>query len=77
MHHSGLGIGSRTIHAIVWPCAPADGSAWLSGNCNICVLRGGSWSVSPWFLRAAFRVGLGTGNRYDGSGFRVARTLSR
>ncbi len=77
MHHSGLGIGSRTIHAIVWPCAPADGSAWLSGNCNIRVLRGGSWANGPWSLRAANRSGNGIGLRSDSIGFRVARTLSR
>jgi formylglycine-generating enzyme required for sulfatase activity len=58
--------------------APTDGSAWTSGNCNYRVLRGGSWYDVPGFLRAASRrEGVGFGSRISGSGFRVARTLSR
>ena len=55
--------------------APADGSAWTSGNCDSRVLRGGSWVNFPRNLRSASRDGIITGyhNRYDG--FRVARTL--
>ena len=28
--------------------APADGSAWMSGDCDRHVLRGGSWFYGPW-----------------------------
>ncbi|MBM3557674.1 MAG: hypothetical protein FJX47_19210, partial [Alphaproteobacteria bacterium] len=43
--------------------APTDGSAWLSGNCNIRVLRGGSWSFSPWGARSALRLRLSSVDR--------------
>ena len=77
--------------------APTDGSAWLSGNCRARVLRGGSWMAasmqgtrhdSPWFVRAAFRIGVAVlvwrrgytersgGYRSKATGFRVARTLA-
>ncbi len=56
--------------------APADGSAWTSGDCERRVLRGGSWSSQPGGLRAAIRGRYTTGRRYNGIGFRVARTLT-
>ena len=56
--------------------APADGSAWLAGDCTGRVLRGGSWSDEPSYLRAADRVWDSTGIRDDFNGFRVARTLA-
>ena len=55
--------------------APADGSAWTSGNCNRRVLRGGSWDVSPRGLRSAGRFRNYSGLRLDFIGFRIARTL--
>ena len=57
--------------------APADGSAWLSGRCDVRVLRGGSWFDVPSVLRAASRLWDTTGSRLDINGFRVARTLTR
>ena len=56
--------------------APADGSAWESGNCSRRVLRGGAWLSGPRALRSAFRDGDGTGGRVGDAGFRVARTLT-
>ena len=56
--------------------APADGSAWTSGDCERRGLRGGSWGFRPGFLRAAYRFRDSTGDRYDVFGFRVARTLT-
>jgi formylglycine-generating enzyme required for sulfatase activity len=35
--------------------APADGSAWLSGDCQYHVVRGGNWYLLPWHLRSAAR----------------------
>jgi formylglycine-generating enzyme required for sulfatase activity len=59
--------------------APTDGSAWkdarMGGNPRLCVLRGGSWYYSPRGCRSANRVELGSDNRLNHFGFRVARTL--
>ena len=61
--------------------APSDGRAWLSGNCDRRMLRGGYWGTGPFFARAASR-GFGTTDdarisRFRSSvGFRVARTLT-
>ena len=56
--------------------APADGSAWESGDCERRVLRGGSWFNGPGNLRSANRSGFPAGYRLDDDGFRVARTLT-
>jgi formylglycine-generating enzyme required for sulfatase activity len=56
---------------------PADGSAWTAGgNCNLRVVRGGSWRGIPQYLRSAYRYGNSSVGRDDNSGFRVARTLT-
>ena len=57
--------------------APWDGSAWVSGDCSLRILRGGSWNSGPWRLRAASRDGFYTGDRDYNIGFRVSRTLAR
>jgi formylglycine-generating enzyme required for sulfatase activity len=56
--------------------APADGSAWTTGDCTTHVLRSGSWTDVPDLLRSAARIGNATGSRTFSLGFRVARTLS-
>jgi formylglycine-generating enzyme required for sulfatase activity len=56
--------------------APVDGSAWTSGDCVTRVDRGGSWYFTPQYLRSAIRNRNSPGNRSDGLGFRVGRTLS-
>ena len=56
--------------------APRNGTSWLSGDCSQRVLRGGSWSFRPSFLRAAYRLGGTAGGRVNIVGFRVARTLA-
>ncbi len=81
------GFGLHDVHGNVWEwvedCwndsyrgAPADGSAWESGDCRKRVLRGGSWNLNPWNLRSANRNWLGAGFRGSLAGFRVARTLT-
>ena len=56
--------------------APGDGSAWTSGgDCGSRVLRGGSWFSGPGSLRSAGRGRFATGDRSNGIGFRVSRTL--
>jgi formylglycine-generating enzyme required for sulfatase activity len=57
--------------------APADGSAWTSGDCNLRVVRGGSWSAVPRNIRAAVRYNVSSDLRDRHFGFRVARTLKR
>ena len=59
--------------------APGDGRAWKHGDCTRRVLRGGSWSNVPAFLRSAARIKADAAGRdFDYSnyaGFRVARSL--
>ena len=55
--------------------APADGSAWMGGNCDQRVLRGGSWLYDPRSIRLADRFMFVAGYRSSNFGFRVARTL--
>jgi formylglycine-generating enzyme required for sulfatase activity len=59
--------------------APEDGSAWKDESCDKHVIRGGSWSNLPVFVRSAARSGSGRNSGdYDYSsltGFRVARDL--
>jgi formylglycine-generating enzyme required for sulfatase activity len=56
--------------------APSDGSAWVSGDSQHRVLRGGSWFNIPQGLRSAYRYKYSVANRFHLIGFRVARTLS-
>ena len=56
--------------------APADGSAWKSGDCSVCVVRGGSSGGDPRRVRAAYRRNSDAGIRWPLIGFRVARTLT-
>jgi formylglycine-generating enzyme required for sulfatase activity len=55
--------------------APTDGSAWLTGDCSLRVVRGGSWLSEPQNLRVANRYRNSRDVRYSDVGFRVARTL--
>ena len=55
--------------------APADGSAWKSGNCSARVIRGGAWDDAPEKLRSASRK-LGLMQFSNNSiGFRLSRNL--
>ncbi|MGD0026303.1 MAG: SUMF1/EgtB/PvdO family nonheme iron enzyme [Xanthobacteraceae bacterium] len=78
--------GLYQVHGNVWDrtedCyhdsyqgVPADGSAWTSGDCNLRVVRGGSWYDNPASLRSANRGRNTTGFRSSNLGFRVGRTL--
>lgn len=58
-----------------YAAAPADGSAWLSGECGKAVVRGGAWGLSPEDARSARRDGDNKDLRSGRRGFRVARDL--
>jgi formylglycine-generating enzyme required for sulfatase activity len=55
--------------------APADGSAWTKGNCDLHALRGGEWNSGHNNLRSANRDWVAAGFRVNRNGFRVARGL--
>jgi formylglycine-generating enzyme required for sulfatase activity len=55
--------------------APADGRAWLAGDCYLRAVRGGSWEDAPVGLRAAYRAGSPMTVRVYTRGFRVARDM--
>jgi formylglycine-generating enzyme required for sulfatase activity/class 3 adenylate cyclase len=80
-------FGLHDLHGNVWEwvqdCyqfnydgAPMDGSARAVGDCSRRVVRGGSWSNNPQYLRAAGRFGLTADGRSFDLGFRLARTLN-
>ena len=81
------GFDLHDVHGNVWEwvedCwhenykkAPRDGSAWTrGGECARRVLRGGSWSYIPRYLRSASRFRNPASYRLSDIGFRVARML--
>lgn len=56
--------------------APANGEAWVRGDCSRRVSRGGSWADGPGSLRSAARNGSPAVFRVSNIGIRVARTLA-
>ena len=81
---SANGWGVHDMHGNVWEwvqdCwndsyagAPADGSAWESGDCDKHVLRGGSWFDGQGDLRSGNRDSMDPRIRAPDVGFRVAR----
>ena len=67
-----------TIHRLTgYDGAPADGSAWESGDCSRRIVRGGNYADEPWNIRSASRSWSVFDSRsLVGVGFRVARTLA-
>ena len=55
--------------------APADGTAWTSGQCLQRSLRGGSFASKSAFVRSPARFMYDRDVRYYANGFRVARDL--
>ena len=55
--------------------APTDGSAVVSADCKLRILRGGAWNYFPQLLRSAYRYATAPDIRLDMVGFRVARSL--
>jgi formylglycine-generating enzyme required for sulfatase activity/TRAP-type uncharacterized transport system substrate-binding protein len=54
--------------------APGESAAWVGGDCEQHVLRGGSWQNDPSELRAASRDAYDGSVRYVTHGFRPARS---
>lgn len=55
--------------------APSDGSAWLTGQCEVRQIRGNDWGEAPIFSRSGNRNSLYSNVRGDWLGLRVARDL--
>lgn len=55
--------------------APSDGSAWMNGNCDARVLRGGSWFSAPDAQRLTYRNRFPIDYRSNTFGFRIVRTI--
>jgi formylglycine-generating enzyme required for sulfatase activity len=55
--------------------APADGSAWTTGDCSYRVVRSGSWRSVPGSLRSSNRDKNSPTDRDDSNGFHLARSL--
>ena len=56
--------------------APANGSAWLSGDCQRRVVRGGAFNRERTFMRSATRYWIVGQLRSALAGFRVAKSLN-
>jgi formylglycine-generating enzyme required for sulfatase activity len=55
--------------------APTNGSAWVTGQCRLRVLRGGSFDSEVDYVRSNSRFRYDIDVRYSGNGFRVVRQL--
>jgi formylglycine-generating enzyme required for sulfatase activity len=65
---------SDCVHNTGYHGAPSDGRSWEDGgDCSNRMVRGGSWTGSPWAVRASFRGSEESGSRYAHTGIRVAR----
>jgi formylglycine-generating enzyme required for sulfatase activity len=75
MHGNAMEWVEDCWHTEYTDAAPTDGSAWLEGDCNGRVMRGGSWEDSSSELRSAARTGEYKDNSSYVDGFRVGRDL--
>ena len=55
--------------------APTDGSAWLTGECNLAVLGGGAWNVPGFVLRSGYRDSSSRHLDNINIGFRLGRSI--
>ncbi|HTR42526.1 MAG TPA: formylglycine-generating enzyme family protein [Pseudomonadales bacterium] len=55
--------------------APANGNAWMEGDNNNHVIRGGAWDYLPSLLRSSWRDWREANFRADNLGFRVALSM--
>jgi formylglycine-generating enzyme required for sulfatase activity len=57
--------------------APTDGSAWITGECRLRVLRGGSFDSQASYVRSNARFRYDADVPYYANGFRVVRELQK
>ena len=80
-------FGLHEVHGNLWEAtedcwnesyenAPIDGSAWLTGNCELHVLRGGAYYTVGSDLRSANRDRVPRSSGANFIGFRIARSLT-
>ncbi|TVQ36989.1 MAG: formylglycine-generating enzyme family protein [Wenzhouxiangella sp.] len=80
-------FGLHEVHGNLWEAtedcwnesyedAPIDGSAWLTGNCELHVLRGGAWYTVGSDARSAYRDRAPRSSASNFIGFRIARSMS-
>jgi formylglycine-generating enzyme required for sulfatase activity len=55
--------------------APVDGSAWITGNCRLRIIRGGSRFSWPYTIQSFYRYRIFTKSSGNDMGFRVVREL--
>ncbi|MBN3817066.1 formylglycine-generating enzyme family protein, partial [Paraburkholderia sp. Se-20369] len=55
--------------------APGDGRSWDEPNCQVRVIRGGSWRDGAGYMPASTRFKYDSSVRYSANGFRVARDM--
>lgn len=55
--------------------APADGRSWDEPNCQVRVIRGGSWRDGANYMPVSTRFKYDSSVRYSANGFRVARDM--
>ncbi|RKU05290.1 hypothetical protein C7H84_03965 [Burkholderia sp. Nafp2/4-1b] len=55
--------------------APADGRSWDEPNCQVRVIRGGSWRDGAGYMPVSTRFKYDSSVRYSANGFRVARDV--
>lgn len=79
-------FGINDMHGNVWEWtedtwhdsyqgAPADGSAWITGDRDYRTIRGASWHNETELVRVAVRFARHRKVQFDTLGFRVARTM--
>ena len=79
-------FGLYDLHGNVWEWVeddwhqnyqgvPNDGSAWVNNSITK-VVRGGSWDLSPWYCRSAYRDRWFRDDRINFNGFRVVLVSS-
>lgn len=56
--------------------APSSSKPWLTGTCSKRVLRGGSWSLTPKYMRSSIRHGYDASGRNETGGFRIAQNIA-
>jgi formylglycine-generating enzyme required for sulfatase activity len=63
------------LYRVGYEGAPEEADCWQGGIAGLSLLRGGSWEVTPEYVRPAYRHAAVSSQRWRDAGFRVARNL--